>query len=179
MKKTSGFTTFSSHERGFTLIELLVVVTIIATLAVAVFVALNPAKRIKDAKDARRTSDVNSILTAIHSCIVDGKGICAPFTSPSPLPLPISQIGTGVGCDGPIGNPTYSASCTIALAQNNCLNVAVAPLAKYLKSNPVDPDGVTVETLYTVAVDVNGLVTVQACGTERSVAEGGLIQASR
>jgi len=176
MKKTSRFTTFSSHERGFTLIELLVVVTIIATLAVAVFVALNPAKRVRDAKDARRTSDVSTILTAIHSCIVDGKGTCAPFTGGALL---ISEIGTGAGCDGLVPSSDYPADCTIAIGQAACLNVAFSPLQAYLKANPADPDSTTGETLYTVEVSAGGLVTVKACGTERTVAEGGLIQASR
>ena len=40
--------------QGFTLIEILLVVAMISILAVAVFVALNPAKRIIDSKNARR-----------------------------------------------------------------------------------------------------------------------------
>ena len=45
------------NQDGFTLIELLIVIVIIAALAVTVFVALNPVKRIKDAHDSRRASD--------------------------------------------------------------------------------------------------------------------------
>jgi len=170
MKKTSGFTTFSSHERGFTLIELLVVVTIIATLAVAVFVALNPAKRLVDAKDARRTSDVDTILTAIHAAIVDNKG-----SVPTNLPLAGQerQLGTG--------DATVATGCGTALTLNGCntpaltacanlltdLNVDLIP---YLKSMPIDPSGgptyTSVKTGYSVAYDANGIVTIRACGTE-------------
>src|ERR1700687_4340205 len=56
---------------GFTLIELLIVIIIIAALAVVVFVALNPVKRLQDARNARRATDVQSILTAIHEYIID------------------------------------------------------------------------------------------------------------
>jgi prepilin-type N-terminal cleavage/methylation domain-containing protein len=61
-------------KKGFTLIEILMVVTILSVLAVSVFVALNPVKRLKDAKDARRSSDADTLLTAIHQYIVDNKG---------------------------------------------------------------------------------------------------------
>ncbi|MDE2588934.1 MAG: prepilin-type N-terminal cleavage/methylation domain-containing protein, partial [Patescibacteria group bacterium] len=44
------------HIKGFTLIELLVVITIISTLLVVVFVALNPGGRLQQARDARRSS---------------------------------------------------------------------------------------------------------------------------
>src|SRR5579859_6775624 len=80
--------------KGFTLIELLVVITIIATLAVVVFVALNPGARLSAARDARRTSDVDSILTAIHESIVDNKG-----TAPAGLSTVEQQLGTAAsGC---------------------------------------------------------------------------------
>jgi prepilin-type N-terminal cleavage/methylation domain-containing protein len=174
MNKTRIFLTKGKNSHGFTLIELLIVITIIATLAVAVFVALNPARRLKDAKDARRTSDVQTILTAIHSCIVDGKGTCTGFPAGT---LAITQIGTAAsGCDGVI-TPIGGAACTVAVAQAACLNLGGTgnPLEKYLKANPIDPDGTAVKTKYTVEVDANGLVTVKACG-----AEGGtLISASR
>ena len=41
-------------KKGFTLIELIIVVAIIALLAAATFVAVNPAKRIGEANDAQR-----------------------------------------------------------------------------------------------------------------------------
>ena len=159
---------------GFTLIELLVVIAIISTLAIAIFVALNPAKRLKDAKDARRTSDVSSILTAIHACIVDGKGTCTGFPAGT---LAITQIGTGTSACSGVITPIGGAACTVALAQDICLKLGGAgnPLAKYLKEDPIDPDGTTIETKYTVEVDVNGLVTVKACGAEG----GALIYSSR
>lgn len=148
----------SNLQYAFTLIELLIVIVIIATLAVVVFVALNPAQRIKDARDARRTSDVETILNAIHTSIVDNKG-----SYPSGLSAGMSetQLGTsGTGCAVSTGGCAVTATACVDLT---------TPLAKYLKSIPTDPNGGTAaKTNYSVVVDTNGIVTVKACGTEGS-----------
>jgi len=148
-------------QSGFTLIELLVVIAIISALAVVVFAALNPAQRLKDSRDARRTSDVDTILTAVHEYIVDNKG-----SLPSGLTAGMSevQLGTaGAGCTIATGG------CSVAAAA--CVNLTT-PLVKYLKSMPIDPTGGATYTAstsgYSVIVDSNGIVTVKACGTEGS-----------
>ena len=163
MKINSQLSALNSQLRkGFTLIELLVVITIIATLAVTVFVALNPGQRLKDAKDARRTSDVDTILTAIHASIVDTKG-----TSPAGLSTLEQQLGTGAtGC----GITNTTSGCAVTAV--SCLNLS-SPLAKYLKSMPIDPSGAATytdaKTGYSAIQDSNGLVTVRACGSEGTV----------
>ena len=53
------------NAKGFTLIELLVVIVIIAILAAIILVAVDPATRFGDARDARRRSEAVSILNAI------------------------------------------------------------------------------------------------------------------
>src|SRR3989338_6131144 len=107
--KTSAGRQFSVLQKGFTLIELLIVVAIIAALAIAVFVALNPAQRLKDAKDARRTADADTILTAIHASIVDTKG-----SLPTPLTTSYTeaQIGVGSGCT--LTGPACTTGATCA-----------------------------------------------------------------
>ncbi len=147
------------QQKGFTLIELLIVVAIIAALAIAVFVALNPAQRLKDAKDARRTADADTILTAIHASIVDTKGALPTGLTTG---MAETQLGTGVtGC---------------AIATGGCAVVATAcadlstSLVKYLKSIPIDPSGAatytSAKTGYSVTVDTNNIVTIKACGVE-------------
>lgn len=150
----------SKSFSGFTLIELLVVITIIATLAVVVFVALNPGQRLKDARDARRTSDVDSILTAVHESIVDNKG-----TAPAGISTVEQQLGTSTGTGG--ANPSCAISTGgCGVTATACLDLSTS-LAKYLKSIPTDPKtGTAANTSYSVVQDSNGLVTVRACGTE-------------
>lgn len=146
----------SKSKQGFTLIELLLVIGIIAVLAVVVFVALNPAQRFKDARDARRTSDVDTLLSAIHSSTVDNKG-----TLPTALSAGMSeaQLGTGTGC------AIATGGC--AVTTDACLNLTT-PLVKYLKSIPIDPTSTytAAKTGYSVVVDSNGIVTIKACATE-------------
>lgn len=149
---------FLKKQHGFTLIELLVVIVIIATLAVSIFVALNPVKRIKDAHDARRTLDVETILTAVHEYIVDNKG-----SLPSGLSSGMAevQLGTDVsGCTISTGGCSATPSA--------CLDLST-PLAKYVKSIPLDPStGTAGKTAYSMGVDTNGIVTVKACGAENT-----------
>ncbi len=149
-------------NKGFTLIELLVVITIIAALAVTVFVALNPAQRLKDSRDARRTEDVDSILTAIHEYTVDNKG-----TLPTGLSAGMVETELGTATSAVCGG-VATGGCTTAAA-TACVDLTT-PLNKYLKSIPVDPTAgatwTTAKTGYDVIVDTNGLVTVRACGTE-------------
>src|SRR3990167_11112505 len=137
LKKISGHLSYLishlSSRKGFTLIELLIVIAIIAALAIAVFVALNPAQRLKDAKDARRTADADTILTAIHASIVDSKG-----SLPTPLTTSYTeaQIGVGSGCT--LTGPACTTGAT-------CADFTTS-LAKYLKSMPIDPTGGTTYT---------------------------------
>lgn len=149
------------HQKAFTLIELLVVIAIIAALAVVVYSALNPAKRLEDARDSRRNADVDTILTSIHTYIVDNKG-----SLPAGLSSGMSEIQLGTGGSG---CAISTGGCSVVAAA--CVDVST-PLVKYLKSMPVDPSGETTytsaKTGYSVVVDANNIVTVKACGTEGS-----------
>lgn len=160
--KTAQF----KNQKGFTLIELLVVISIIAVLAVVVFVALNPAKRIIEAKNARRQTDVDSILTAIHESIVDNKG-----TLPTNLPAAGQErmlgSGTAVDCAVAVG----TNGCTVP-ADTACADLMTGGqnLTTYLQSMPIDPTAGTtwtaVRTGYSVAQATGGIITIRACGKE-------------
>jgi prepilin-type N-terminal cleavage/methylation domain-containing protein len=147
MKKTSGFT----------LIELLLTIAVVTALAVAVFVALNPTQRLKDARDARRTADVESILVAVSQYVMDNKGAL-----PAGVTTTEVQLGTSAtGCTISTGGCSVSSS--------TCLDLSTA-LAKYLKSMPYDPKiGSATGTAYSISADANNLITVKACGTEGTV----------
>ena len=142
-------------QKGFTLIELLVVILIISILSVTVFVALNPAKRFADARDARRSSDVNSILTAVHEYIVDNGGSVTGLNMTNNVEY---QLGTAASaCD------TVSGCAGMSTA---CLNLSTT-LAPYLKTIPKDPSvGTADKTGYKIVKDTNGIITVAACASE-------------
>lgn len=152
--------------RGFTLIEILLTIGILAVLATVVIVALDPAKRFADARNARRTSDIQTILSAVHQYVVDNKG---DFPDKSGLNETGAekQLGTGTsGCAISIGG--------CAIGEGDCTNVS-SDLEKYLKSIPIDPQyGSAEHTYYTVERNDNNIVTVRACG-----AEGDAISVSR
>ncbi len=71
--------------KGFTLIELLIVIAIIAILATAVILLLNPAALLAQARDSQRISDLGTLRTAIAlyqstSGGSLGAGNCTVFT---------------------------------------------------------------------------------------------------
>ena len=152
-------------KKAFTLIELLVVIAIIAILAAVVFVALNPVQRFADARNSTRINDVNSMLTAIHQYIVDNGGALPTGMSTG---MAETQLGTAAsGATVTVGGAACGASAA-------ALDLA-APLTPYLISIPVDPQGSTALTSYSVTVNANNIVTVRSCDAE----SGTTIQVSR
>ncbi len=154
----------AGRQAGFTLIELLIVILIISILAVTVFVALNPVKRFADARDSKRYTDVETILTAVHESIVDNGG-----TVPAGITTTEKQLGTSAT----LCNTT---NCTTPPTAAACLDLSTT-LAAYLKKMPVDPRvGTAAITGYKIVQDANGIVTVSACSSESATAQ---ISASR
>lgn len=153
------------NNSAFTLIELLLALTIVTILAVAVFSALNPAQRLKDSKDARRSADIQEILTSIHQSVVDNKG-----TLPTGLSAGMveKQLGTSTGSPTCVLTSTSTPACAVA-AVADCVDLMTGAqnLTKYLKTMPSDPaSGTAANTKYSVKVDANGIVTVNACATD-------------
>ena len=142
-----------TKKNGFTLIELLVVIGIISALTAVVFVSLDPAKRFKDARNARRTTDSDTILAAVHQYIVDTGG-----SLPAGIGATASQIGSCA-----TGGATLCAGSNAA-----CVDLAtVLSSNKYLKTNPIDPqNGSAATTGYSIVKDANNLFTVTSCLSE-------------
>lgn len=63
-----------NFRKAFTLIELLVVIGILAILLAIVLVAINPARQFSQANNTQRSSDVNTILNAVHQFAADNNG---------------------------------------------------------------------------------------------------------
>jgi len=145
-------------KQGFTLIELLLVIAVIVALTVTVYVALNPATRLANARDARRTADVDTYLAATHEYIVDHAGS---------LPTGISTSS-----DTMIGTCSTSSAVTTAgcnvTSSATCFNASTT-YANYMQSAPMDPNGGTATTTnYVITANAtSGIITVKACGAEK------------
>ncbi len=116
MKKTK-------NKQAFTLIELLIVIGIIAILAAAVIIAINPGKQFAQARDATRQGHINSIEKAI-------------------LSHQISSAGSLVGLNIEIGlveicntNEVDPASC------GDLIDLSSLAANGHISSIPVDPRG--------------------------------------
>ena len=151
-------------QSAFTLIELLVVIAIISVLATVVFVALDPAGRLLDARNARRTNDVQSILTALHECVVDNDGdLTGCGLSTSMAARQLSTAAAAAGCDDD------GTACGTNAA---CLNLTTQLTPYFLDGEPpIDPSlaSTSIETHYGVTVNANNIITVTACTVEGGV----------
>lgn len=67
-------------KKGFTLLELLIVIGILAILATATVLVLNPAELLKQARDAQRVTDVGNLSSAINLYITS---VAPPYMASS------------------------------------------------------------------------------------------------
>jgi len=146
--------------KGFTLIELLIVIGIIAILAAIIYVAVDPARRLQDARDAERWSSVNSILNAVLKYTVDGSGTMPP--SLTGIDTGTYMIGTaGSGCD----------TCTATTTDTVCVDLAADVVPTYLSSMPLGPNGGTASiTGYYIYRASSGRITAGSCSPDRATA---------
>jgi type IV pilus assembly protein PilA len=145
------------RQKGFTLIELLIVIGIIAFLASAIFIAVDPAKRFAEARNARRWTDVSSILEAVLEYAVDNGGSLPAGIDN--VPGTSQVLGTAAtGCD-----TTCTAKTTVAA----CLDLSSALVDQYLSAIPQDPlTGTASNTDYYINKTAKGRIEVGACDPE-------------
>ena len=154
-------------KKGFTLIELLIVIAIIAIIAGAVLVAINPAKRIAEANDSQRWSEVNSLVNAISQFSVDNagspyicsstantyctqikstvvNGYCAPTSTPEDvLATAFNETDSYIAC-----NSSYGATCDTTSGDPDGCDITdkLIITGGYLPNIPTDPGMKTTST---------------------------------
>ncbi len=160
--KTKEYTAIKSRS-GFTLIEMIIVIAIIAIIAGAIFVAIDPARRLQESRNSVRSNDVVSILDAVMKYQADEEG--SHYSTVAALTAgEYSQIGTATsGCNTGCDAQTTEAACVDLSGIGS----------NYLANVPVDPSiGSDAKTGYYLSVDTNGAVTVGACAPEGEGAGG-------
>ena len=81
----------AKRMKGFTLIELLIVIALIAVLAGAIMIALNPARQFAQARNSERWSHLNAIMNLISQNTVENRGV---FTCASGGGIPTTTVST-------------------------------------------------------------------------------------
>jgi prepilin-type N-terminal cleavage/methylation domain-containing protein len=153
------------NRLGFTLVELIIVIAILAILAAAIFVAIDPARRLHEARNARRITDVNTIVDALKQYQVDHDGDN------------YVKIGNAredayyiLGQEALLCDPSCTAIGDTAIA---CLDLSDIG-GNYLNTIPRDPKiGTDARTWYYLMKGSNGTLTVGACEPEGEGAGGG------
>jgi type II secretory pathway pseudopilin PulG len=142
---------------------LLIVIAVIAILAAAIFVALDPVTRFQEARDARRFNDLNNVLTAVVTDQVDNGG--AYVASVVAL---TDDLYYTIGTNGATG---CNVGCTAQTTQNACVDLSALVTEGYLGSVPLDPStGTALLTDYYLMKGTNGTIEVGACDPEGGAA---------
>lgn len=146
----------NKRKAAFTLVELIIVIAIIAVLAGAIFVAIDPARRLNEARNARRASDIATIMDAIKKNQADNGG--AYYSEIDALDEGAFYIiGTDAsGCDDECANQT---------AEDSCVDLSGIG-ANYLAIVPLDPSsGTEAKTGYMIEKNAES-ITVHACSPQ-------------
>ena len=181
----------TKNKKGFTLIELLIVIGIIGFLAAAILVAVDPVKRIQDARNAKRWAEINGILNAVLTKQVDSmttyNGVTGATITGSGATQVIVSSQTGVTCTATATAPacpaTYKPSAITYAAAHDCiadLSDLVTGSPSYLAAIDIDPLGSgttptasylplgTNNTGYYISRSSSGRIEIGACYPDQS-----------
>lgn len=151
-----------NFKSGFTLIELIIVIAVIALLAAATFVAINPAKRVGDAQDAQRWQDATAIADAFQAYLADNRGTEPTSTSPATgLPRTFMISSTTPGSSVP-------SNCEASLAANGTagryINLMSLVAAGYIGQIPQNPSYTSTNSSgYYLMREASGRLIVGSC----------------
>ncbi len=90
-------------KKGFTLVELLIVIGILAVLATATVLILNPGELLAQGRDSSRISDMNTLNSAMSVYLTDKTGT---YSVPDTTSTNVAVTGSGAGCQSDGTNTT-------------------------------------------------------------------------
>jgi len=131
-------------QKGFTLVEMLVVIAIIAILAGAVLLAINPIATMQKSRDTTRLNDLDSLRSAINIALTEGEMTLIDMAAAE------TSVTSGQAVDGATGYVRY----TIPGAGTP---QAKTGLGRYIPALPLDPtNDAATGLVYTFMSTVDG-----------------------
>ncbi len=125
-------------KKGFTLIELLIVIAILAILAAAVVIVINPAEMLAQARDSQRVNDMNTIKSAINV-----------YLAQTTTAIDLGACSAGGRCTfdpGAANGPFSTTTCTTIISTNTVagagwvdVNFGGIPGGSPIPYLPIDP----------------------------------------
>lgn len=165
-------------KKGFTLVELIIVIAIVAILAAVAFVAVDPARRLHESRNAARWTNVTSISDTLNTYYTDNDG---KFPDDALNPI-ADQTVDEYYMIGTCTTEAILTDCPVLVGKSlkpNCAELDLLVTENYLNKIPVEdiagPNGAytALKTGYFIKKPASGPLGVGACYTEGEDAGGG------
>lgn len=144
------------------MVELIVVVGVVVILMGIVLVAINPARRFAEARNAERWSNVNAVLNAVIKFTADRGGTYPANIDTDTATVQLVGTGLGITCAADLCSDRPDEQ----LPLSDCFaNLGGDLVDEYLASIPGDPQASdpVVDTRYYVDKTAGGRIVVGAC----------------